>query len=482
MANVKKHISKSGKITYYIRAFDGYNSDGEQIVRSMTWKPSENLSEKQIEKELQRQAVLFEEKVKNGACFDSNTRFAEYAEMWLDNNKPPLLAPKTYSRYRALLNNINIAIGDIKLVKLQAHHLQQFYNNLREDGIKKVGAYAIGVQLTQYLKEKKITHNKLSSLSGVSVTTIRAACREDNHVSLESAEKIAKALNISINKLFKVKSETTGYSSKTILHHHRLISSILSQATRDRLVPFNVADKNYIKAPKLEPKEAVFLDDEQVERVLEALESEPIKWKTAMYLLIFSGMRRGELMGLEWKDIDFENKVIHVKRTSQYVEKIGIITKSPKNETSYRTIKLPDFMFEYLQNYYNYWKTLKKQLEDAWQDRIEIILADGTKKKVQNDRLFIKEDTTPMNPDSITDWTKKFIKRNNLPFFTPHSLRHTHATILIAEGASIPAVSRRLGHSSVATTSRIYVHAIQAADEIASDIIEGKFNPKNIKK
>ena len=65
MANVKKHISKSGKITYYIRAFDGYNSDGEQIVRSMTWKPSENLSEKQIEKELQRQVVLFEEKVKN---------------------------------------------------------------------------------------------------------------------------------------------------------------------------------------------------------------------------------------------------------------------------------------------------------------------------------------------------------------------------------------------------------------------------------
>ena len=81
-----------------------------------------------------------------------------------------------------------------------------------------------------------------------------------------------------------------------------------------------------------------------------------------------------------------------------------------------------------------------------------------------------------MNPDSITDWTSKFVQRNNLPHFTPHSLRHTHVTLLIAEGVSVSAVSRRLGHSSIATTSRIYVHAIQSADEIASDVIDSKLN------
>ena len=123
MANIKKHISKSGRVTYYIRAFDGYDSKGEQIVRSMTWKPPENLTTKQIEKELQRQIIIFEESVKKGTCFDSNTRFAEYAEIWLENNKPPILAPKTYIRYQSLLKNINAAIGEIKLVKLQSHHL-----------------------------------------------------------------------------------------------------------------------------------------------------------------------------------------------------------------------------------------------------------------------------------------------------------------------------------------------------------------------
>ena len=156
---------------------------------------------------------------------------------------------------------------------------------------------------------------------------------------------------------------------------------------------------------------------------------------------------------------------------------MGIITKSPKNETSYRTVKLSEFMFDLLREYQQYWQKLRSDLSDCWKYFIEITLADGSKKSVRNDRLFIKEDSTPMNPDSVTDWTRNFVKKNKLPHFSPHSLRHTHATLLIAEGVSIPTVSRRLGHSSIATTSKIYVHAIQSADEIASDIIDGKLNP-----
>lgn len=477
MANIKKHISKSGKVTYYIRAFDGYDSKGEQIVRSMTWKPPENLTQKQIEKELQRQIIIFEESVKKGTCFDSNTRFAEYAEIWLENNKPPILAPKTYIRYQSLLKNINAAIGEIKLVKLQSHHLQEFYNNLRENGIKKVGSYAIGIELRKIMQEKNISRKELAEAAGVSASTITSACKLNNHISIESAEKIAQGLNMPLIKVFQVQNETGGLSSKTILHHHRLISTILAQATRDRIVPFNVADRNYMKAPKLDHTEAAFLDDEQVKHVLELLNNEPIKWKTAMYLLIFSGMRRGELMGLEWSDIDFENRVIHIKRTSQYVQHMGIITKSPKNETSYRTVKLSEFMFDLIREYQQYWLKLRSDMLDRWCHFITIKLTDGSTKTVRNDRLFIKEDSTPMNPDSVTDWTSNFVRKNKLPHFSPHSLRHTHATLLIAEGVSIPTVSRRLGHSSIATTSKIYVHAIQSADEIASDIIDDKLNP-----
>ena len=161
MATVKKHISKNGKVTYYIRCYDGYDRNGKQIERSITWKPSDNMTPKQIEKELKRQVILFEESVKNGSCFDSNTRFADYSETWLENNKPPQLAPKTYERYKSLLKNINQAIGDIKLSKLQSHHLQKFYNNLRENGIKRVGAYASSDKISEILLSKNISKKDL---------------------------------------------------------------------------------------------------------------------------------------------------------------------------------------------------------------------------------------------------------------------------------------------------------------------------------
>lgn len=118
---------------------------------------------------------------------------------------------------------------------------------------------------------------------------------------------------------------------------------------------------------------------------------------------------------------------------------------------------------------------MRRDLADKWHHFIEITLADGTKKTVRNKRLFIKNDSTPMHPDSLTDWTNKFVKKNKLPHFSPHLLRHTH---VIANGVNIPTVSRRLGHSSVATTTKVYLHAIQSADEIASEVIDDKLNPK----
>ena len=84
MATVKKHISKSGQVTYYIRTYDGYDSKGRQIERSMTWKPPEGMTPRQIERELQRVVVQFEESVKRGTCFTSDTRFSEYAEKLLN--------------------------------------------------------------------------------------------------------------------------------------------------------------------------------------------------------------------------------------------------------------------------------------------------------------------------------------------------------------------------------------------------------------
>ena len=479
MATATKHISKNGKVSYHIRAYNGYDSKGRQIVHRMTWTPKEGMSEKAIQKELEKQKLLFEEKVKLNNLFDSKTTFEEYSGKWLENNKPPQLAPKTYERYKSLLKDINTAIGGIKLINLQSHHLQSFYNNLRESGVNRRGNYASSINLKEYIEKNKIIKSQLAKKAEIAVASLNKACKAETHVSIETAESIAKALKQPVNKLFKIYHSNSGFADKTILNYHRLIGSIMKQATRDRLIPYNIADKDYIKAPKVHRKEAPFLNDSQTELILSKLQDEHIKWRTALELLIYSGMRRGELLGLEWKDIDFENNLIHIYRTSQYIASMGIITKDTKNITSERTIKLPDIAFELLAEYRKWWLEIRSNMGDMWQNKITVTFADGKQEVIKNDRLFIKDDSTPIHPDSLTAWTKKFIKKHNLPKFSPHSLRHTNASLLIANGVNIPTVSKRLGHANVSTTTKIYSHAIQAADEKAADILAEKLNPLN---
>ncbi|MBR1442718.1 MAG: tyrosine-type recombinase/integrase [Firmicutes bacterium] len=477
MATVKKHTAKDGTVTYYIRAYNGYDGNGKQIEHYMKWEPKPGMSEKAINKELEHQKALFEEKIKRNMVFDSNTTFGEYAKKWLENNKVNF-APKTYQRYKGLLVNIDKAIGGIKLVKLQPQHLMSFYNNLREEGVNQRGNYAISESLDDLIKRKGVTKESLAEKAGIGIVTLRTACR-GKHISIGSAQAIAKALKMSVKKIFELNYSRKSYSEKTILHYHRLIGVILKQAAMEELIPKNIASKDYIKAPRVMRKEAVFLEDTDVAMVIKLLQKEHIRWRTAVMLLLYSGMRRGELMGIEWKDIDFDNKVIHIRRASQFVAGIGIITKDTKNVSSQRTIGLPEEAFDILMKYKAYCDEIKERLGDYYVKTIEITYPDGKKERVINDRVFAAEDGSLMNPDSISAWMKRFVEKNDLPKFTPHSLRHTNASLMIANGVNVATVSKRLGHATVNTTTRVYSHAIQSADAKAANILSEKINLLN---
>lgn len=477
MASYKMHVAKDGSVAYYLRAYDGYDRFGKQIEHRRIWRPTPSLSEKSIEKELQRQLVLFDEQVHRRQIFDSGTLFREYADRWLQNNRPPQLAPKTFERYSAMLRDIDDGIGEIRLENLQSQHLYKLYDRLRQSGLNARGNYAIARDLSAILKERHASRAAIARAADVSPATMSVATHPGRHLSIGSATKIAKALGLPIDKIFEIHYTTQGLSDRTILHYHHLVRVILAQATRDRLIPVNIADRNYMRAPRVARKESAYLQDDELHQVLAALSQEPLKWRTAVMLLAYSGLRRGELMGLEWHDIDFTHHVIQICRTCQYTQTHGIITKDTKTTTSVRTIRLPDEAFTLLKEYRESWNTLRQMLGSKWHERIEITLVNGQTQMVDNDRLFIKSDSTPMNPDSLTAWTRHFVERHNLPKFSPHALRHTNASLLIAGGINIPTVSRRLGHSSVATTTKIYAHAIQTADEIASDLLSDRLNP-----
>lgn len=243
-------------------------------------------------------------------------------------------------------------------------------------------------------------------------------------------------------------------SNKTILEHHRLISTILAQAEKEMLIPYNPASR--AEPPQPQKKEVTYFQPDEIAAIRDALETEPIKWRTMTHLLLITGCRRGEIMGLKWAKVDFENNQIRIDNNLQYTAAKGLYEETPKTAASVRNIKLPAETMQLLRKY-------KK-----WQ--IEQRLASGDR-WIYTDFVFTQENGTPMHPDSITDWLGKFSKRHDLPHINPHAFRHTMASILYFNGMDSITISKRLGHAKVSTTADIYAHIIQEADERAAECI-----------
>ena len=440
--------------SYQIRVGSGYNLKGKQIIKVLTYTPPEGLTLKQIDREVERQKVLFEKKVKEGLYLDSNINFSDFAKRWINDYAVKQLAPKTIQRYESLLVRINEAIGHIKLEKLQPQHLLAFYDNLGEPEIRLNGLYQASDKLITLLNEDI---DKIALNSGVSVRTIKGIVK-GKATNLLTVNKLLSALNTNNKTLFT--TESTSLSPKTIQHYHRLISSILSTAVQWQIIFFNPCER--VKPPKATNKEAMYLDEVQAQKVIELLAKEDMKYKTAITLLIYSGLRRGELCGLEWSDIEFKNEVIHVKRSSQYLPKKGIFQKSPKSKASSRTIKLNSDIFSLLTEYKKWQNIQRLKCGDLW---------------LNSNRLFTQWNGKPINPDTFTKWFHKWVIKNNLPPVSIHSLRHTNATLLISGGVSIRVVADMLGHAQPSTTSNIYTHAIKSASAAASEILKDILNP-----
>ena len=179
--------------------------------------------------------------------------------------------------------------------------------------------------------------------------------------------------------------------------------------------------------------------------MLELIQEEPIHWRTVIIFDLFSGLRRQELLGLKWEDIDFDKRTITVRRTVNYVPKKGVYESTTKSKKSRRPLHISVTAVSLLLEVQRWQQQREKELGDAWK-------GEGY--------VFTKDDGERQFPDSITAWFHKFVMRNNLPDVHVHSLRHTFASLQIADGVPLVAVSRQLGHAKPSTTSDIYAHVI----------------------
>ena len=451
-------IQKRGD-TYKITASCGYDMAGKQIRRHITWAPAHGMTHRQIEKELERQKVLFEEKCRTGQLMGGSIRFADFAERWLKEYAEKQLRHKTLAGYRIFLERINAAIGHIKLDRLQPHHLLAFYDNLAEAGVRGDVKYHFPGDFPALLRERALTRPHLAKLAGVCITTVDVLAQGKN-VNRRSAEKLCAALGLELRELEAV-GAAAGLSSKSIRHYHALISSIMSTAVQWQVVAANPCAR--VKPPKLEHTEPRYLDETEAAHLLELIESEDMQYKTMVKLLLYTGFRRGELCGLQWDDVDFENQVITVRRSTLYVPELGVFEDETKNKTSNRCIKAPAVAFDMLAEYRRWQAEQRLEVGDQWR---------------AGEWLFTSWNGAPINPSVITGWFHRFVARSGLPDISIHSLRHTNATLLISGGVPLPTISKRLGHADSSTTSRIYIHAIKSADEAAAETLQNLLAPR----
>lgn len=424
----------------------------------MSWKPDYGMTEKQAEKAVQAVALKFEEEVNAGFHTDDAVTFSEYADTVLEMKERNGLQPRTLVRYKSMLPRINAAIGHIPLSKIRPQHLNDLYKNLAEAGIREGSERAILlVDLTTELHKMKMSKSRFSEENGIAVSTLNAALG-GKPLLVPTAEAIACGLRMNPQKVFRTEQNMKPLSNKTILEHHRLNSSILHQAEKEMYVMYNAAAK--ATPPKAAKRKPDYYQPAEMVKIILALENAPIKWKTIAYILIDTGCRRGEVMGLKWECVDLDSEIITIERALLYTPATGIIEGPPKNGES-RTIRIAPETVSLLR---------------AWREEQNAMRRSAGKLWTETGYIFTKETGNPMLPDSVTQWLDAFSKKHDLPHIHPHAFRHTVASTMIAEGVDLVTAACELGHADATTTAKIYAHQISEARAKASKVRSNVFS------
>lgn len=245
-----------------------------------------------------------------------------------------------------------------------------------------------------------------------------------------------------------------GLSPKTIRNYISFVSSVLDYAVKMGAIRDNPCSRVTLPAPEHKEKEVYTLEETQ--HFLDSLEGAPLEYQAFFTLAIFGGFRRGELLGLEWPDVDLEAQTVTVRRTSLYTKERGTFTDTTKTRGSQRTLKLPANVFIILRRYRAEQAQRRLLMGDRW---------------TAGDRLFTNADGGPAHPNTPYHWLQRFCQKTGQRFLGIHAFRHLNASLLIESGADVRTVAALLGHSQASTTMNIYAHSFEEAQARAGEAV-----------
>ncbi|SDD88199.1 tyrosine-type recombinase/integrase [Sporomusa acidovorans] len=266
-------------------------------------------------------------------------------------------------------------------------------------------------------------------------------------------------------------------SNSTIAKHITLLKTLFNYAVRWDFVIRNPMTK--IQPPKQEKHQKKILDEDEMAQFLSVLSNDKKLNHRLWVMLAFSlGLRREEIFGLQWKDINFDKSIITIARAVVYVAGSGIIEKDTKSTNSHRTLSIPPDICTMLQQWKNEVVAGTKR-RNKRRKVVEFIDPTAPDKWV-----FAQPDGSVRHPHSFNTFIRRFCENNGLKDASPHLLRHMMGSYLLKSGQiDLAAISQKLGHSSKSFTANTYIHALESTEKQSANVMQGILdNLKNVKK
>ena len=430
MASIRKKTGKHG-VSYEIRISLGLNSDGTQNVKSYTFRPKETAPTKQ-KKEAEAYAMKLEDRLRNGTYQNGDKiTLSEYFETWKGSSAKDLTRAQQEQYIAIMENNYLPLLGGRKLNSIGPYELQEIETNFEANELKPWTIRRFFTVLSSIFSDavdhRVIDDNPVKHVRMPKVTT---SPEKIKYFDLPEAMIFLSALD---------KTYSVHHSAHTYTRKDGGVRTI-PEYQQDLRVPFQT--------------------------------------KVFMTVALYSGARRGELIALTFKDIDWEHSRISIHKNAVSVKGDQIL-KDPKTRAGIRDITLPieciDLLKQLRANHYN----LAEKIGTRWCGK--------RGKQFDENFVFCQDNGLMLNLSTPTHSFKKIIKLYNetvadsdqkLPDIHLHDLRHTSATLLISAGLNIETIAKRLGHAKVSMTLDTYGHALNALDAVASATLEALLAPK----
>lgn len=404
MANIRENTKNGKVISYRFTACMERDVRGRQIRKYTTWMPPAGLTAAKAKKAAERAADAWEEEVR-----------AEYQKQKEQGSAYRLPPDKRRDDFLSFVNDTWFVLR--VRGENDKPNTVSFYKNMT----RMISEYFNGAVLQE--------------ISPIDIQKYLAYLRT------EYKGKQGKPL-----------------SAKTLRHLYGTLNLIFGYAEQQEMIAHNPMRK--VSAPKKEKKPVDALTTEQAAKLFKLLPDCTLDFHCILQLLITTGIRRGECMGLKWSDIDERESTIRIERSIACTPESGVVISTPKTVNSIRTIPVIPSTLALLQQY-------KKQIQNQHPNAI-----------LKDAFLFPNKENIflPRDPNSVTRRVKRFMKNNGFPDLSPHDLRHSCATLLLAQGADIKSVQEILGHADASTTLNFYVKSDLRQMRAATEKYAAAFN------